>query len=538
LTASGVCASATDQVTITFDPAATANAGTNQSICSGSTAQLSGNVGGSATMGTWSTSGDGSFSPNATSLNAQYVPGPNDILAGTVTLTLTTDNPPGACNAVTSQLTLTILTEDATFTYGGGTFCNTGSNPTPTVISGATGTFSGGVVFVSTSTGQIDVAATPLGTYTVIFTTDGPCPDIYQVTVTITDTPDASFSYSGPFCQNGGSILPAFPVGASAGVFTVSPTTGLTIVNPTSGEIDLAGAIPGTYTITNTIVASGGCAQVVETFTIEILEADFADAGTDINICQGTTTVTLNGTVSGSNTIGTWSTLGDGTFANANDPQTVYNVGPQDEVAGTVTLILSTTNTSGCAATSDTIVITIQEIPVLDAGLDQTLCANNAEVQLLGTITGGNGTAIWTVTGGDGSFNDDTDMNAVYSPGPGDIASGGFYIVLSATNSCIPVSDSIFVDLTQAPTVNAGNNITICNNEEIMLNGTYTIAGGAVWSSNGSGTFTPDETSQSVEYLPSAGDISAGSVTIYYTTTDNGDCLAETDGGFWKCPRS
>jgi hypothetical protein len=52
----------------------TANAGSNAIICSGSNVTLAGSIGGGATNGTWSTSGDGSFSPSASVLNADLYP--------------------------------------------------------------------------------------------------------------------------------------------------------------------------------------------------------------------------------------------------------------------------------------------------------------------------------------------------------------------------------------------------------------------------------------------------------------------------------
>jgi len=82
----------------------TANAGSNAVICAGSNVTLAGSIGGGATNGTWSTSGDGSFSPSASVLNATYIPGAADILAGTVTLTLTTDAPINCTPAVSSMM--------------------------------------------------------------------------------------------------------------------------------------------------------------------------------------------------------------------------------------------------------------------------------------------------------------------------------------------------------------------------------------------------------------------------------------------------
>jgi subtilisin-like proprotein convertase family protein len=81
----------------------TANAGAALApICgSGSSAPLGGSVGGSATGGTWSTPSGGTFSPNATTLNATWQP-PGGF-TGTATLTLTTSG--GSCTPATASKT-------------------------------------------------------------------------------------------------------------------------------------------------------------------------------------------------------------------------------------------------------------------------------------------------------------------------------------------------------------------------------------------------------------------------------------------------
>ncbi len=89
---------------------ATASAGGNQTICAGSaTAALGGSVGGCATGGQWTSSGTGTFAPDATTLNATYTPSAGDIAAGTVTLTLTSSGQESPCGAATAQVFVTIL---------------------------------------------------------------------------------------------------------------------------------------------------------------------------------------------------------------------------------------------------------------------------------------------------------------------------------------------------------------------------------------------------------------------------------------------
>src|SRR5438034_2297574 len=93
---------------ITINPVATANAGADQTVCASSaTVTLAGSVGGAASSGSWS-GGSGTFSPNNTTLNATYGPSAAEITAGTVTLTLTSNDPPGPCGAVSDTMVITI----------------------------------------------------------------------------------------------------------------------------------------------------------------------------------------------------------------------------------------------------------------------------------------------------------------------------------------------------------------------------------------------------------------------------------------------
>src|SRR5437867_9484730 len=115
-------------MTITFSPAATANAGLDQTACTASpSVQLAGSVGGAATSGTWS-GGAGSFSPNASTLNATYTPTAAEVAAGSVTLTLTTNDPSGPCPTVSDQVTIS---------FGSGATANAGLDQTACVSSPA-----------------------------------------------------------------------------------------------------------------------------------------------------------------------------------------------------------------------------------------------------------------------------------------------------------------------------------------------------------------------------------------------------------------
>ncbi|MEM6398552.1 MAG: hypothetical protein AAF741_19540, partial [Bacteroidota bacterium] len=89
-----------------FQPFATAEAGPNQSVCESSpTVTLAGSFGGAATTARWN-GGNGTFNPNRDAPGATYTPTATEINAGSVTLTLITDDPSGPCPVATDNVTI------------------------------------------------------------------------------------------------------------------------------------------------------------------------------------------------------------------------------------------------------------------------------------------------------------------------------------------------------------------------------------------------------------------------------------------------
>ncbi len=106
----------TGMATVIVNQPATVTAGTAQTICQTKTVDLvniGASIGGGATTGVWSTSGDGTFT-GGTAFGAAtaYVPGANDKKLGLVTLTLTTTDAPEPCPNVADQVQITILKVD------------------------------------------------------------------------------------------------------------------------------------------------------------------------------------------------------------------------------------------------------------------------------------------------------------------------------------------------------------------------------------------------------------------------------------------
>lgn len=86
-----------------------ADAGADQLICYGNAVNLNGNISGDATSATWSSSSSGSVGfGNPSSVSTTYTPNATDLAAGIVTLSLTTDDPSGACGSVYDELVVTI----------------------------------------------------------------------------------------------------------------------------------------------------------------------------------------------------------------------------------------------------------------------------------------------------------------------------------------------------------------------------------------------------------------------------------------------
>jgi autotransporter-associated beta strand protein len=153
-------AAATAQVVVAINTAPTASAGGSQTICAGSSmAALAGTVGGSATGGTWTTSGSGTFTPDATTLNATYVPSAGDATAGTVTLTLSSTGQPAPCAAATAQVVATI-NEAATVGTGGNQTIY--SDRSTVGLGGTVGGGATGGIWFSSGTGTFSPNATTL----------------------------------------------------------------------------------------------------------------------------------------------------------------------------------------------------------------------------------------------------------------------------------------------------------------------------------------------------------------------------------------
>jgi len=107
------CSGEAVEIVVTVDPEVVIEAGADQTICSNSTVDLTvlgASISGGASDGVWSSPTSGVFATDSTFANAtSYTPSDDDKNAGFVILTLTSDEPTGACSAQSDSVRIEIL---------------------------------------------------------------------------------------------------------------------------------------------------------------------------------------------------------------------------------------------------------------------------------------------------------------------------------------------------------------------------------------------------------------------------------------------
>ena len=445
----GPCLAGVDTMLLTIDAAATTGAGLDSTICEGSSYSLFGTLGGSASSITWTTSGTGTFD-NPALLGATYTPSPADIAGGTVTLTITTDDPVGLCGPANDFMVLTINSVATASAGADATICE-GSNYT---LSGIIGGSASNSAWTSSGTGTFDnpslLAATYTpspadiagGTVTLTITTDDPVGPCFAasdfITITINQAAIATAGLDSTICE-GATYTMLGTMGGSATSITWTTSGTGTYDNPnligaiyTPSAADIAG---GTVTLTitsNDPDGAGPCAAASDFMVLTINSVATASAGPDATICEGSN-YTLAGTIGGGASTSAWSSSGTGTFDNPSLLAATYTPSPADIAGGTVTLTITTDDPVGpCFAASDFITFTINQAAIVTAGLDSTIC-EGATYAMLGTM-GGSATSITWTTSGTGTYDNPNLVGAIYTPSAADIIGGSVTLTITSND--------------------------------------------------------------------------------------------------------
>ena len=318
-------------------------------------------------------------------------------VAGIGTATATNAGP--YCVGATIQLNAT-----GTGTYswtGPNGFTSTLQNPT---IPNSTTANAGVYNLTVTATGCTATATTTVVVNTVPTVNAGPDQSICQGNqVTLTATGATSYSWNN-----------AIPNGVP---FTQSVGT----VN---------------YTVTGTIGACSATDQVA--VTVNALPT--VNAGPDVAICNSST-VTLTATTS---------------FTQAFSWNNGVLNGVPFSPTTTTTYTLTGTSPAGCLAT-DQVIVSVNALPFVGAGADQTVCAGTAV-----TLSGSGANTY--------SWNNGVNNGVAFTP----VATATYTVTGTAANGCTN-TDQVLVTVNALPPVNAGQDQTICLGAAVTLTGSGAI---------------------------------------------------------------
>jgi gliding motility-associated-like protein len=474
-------------------------------------------------------------------------------LKKTVTKTQTL-SPVCAGSAGTVVLTGTISGADNTG-FWSTTYTNTTPSGTTVVSGGATGAIPSLSLYASTvntiatvytvSVNDTTFSA-PSKTVTLFLISTGSCRSVMDsVKLVINQRPKVFVSGSTTMCKN--KIIPV----VLSGTITNS---GLNQAGQWSGGSGGAFGVPGivtTYTPSQADLASNsitlsltslvplpGCPNTVQSLTVGFINPPVVNITPNVAyVCTNSTTLALNGSISGITTSGIW-LGGTGAYTLTNtSPTATYILSPNDLMQSAIILTLSS-NSGICASESATLQINVLPKPTLSVPSNFTVCAGSLTAALSGTITGINATqGIWSSNMAHGAFSDQqpqtSPVNVTYSLSPLD--TNFIYFVLESTPGVCPSEkDSVMVSILAAPVVKVNDFFQpVCRNAPIALTGTvsgYTNSG--IWSTSSftssPGTFTPGPTFLNGTYLPSEQDINNGFVILTLTSTNN----------FQLCPAS
>ncbi|MCF8406010.1 MAG: T9SS type A sorting domain-containing protein, partial [Bacteroidales bacterium] len=267
-------------------------------------------------------------------------------------------------------------------------------------------------------------------------------------------------------------------------------------------------------------VSSGSDCGWVDFIVLPAPPMTTAFAGSDDETCEDTPFQT-QGNATLYNVV-YWQTSGTGTFDNQQIMDPVYIASAADIEAGEVTL--SVTAYGPDYNVTDEMILTIHSAAVALAGDDDMACTDMS-YELI-NASAENTTGILWETAGDGTFDDASVINAIYTPGTGDLANGSVTLTLNAYSGagCDDAMDDIMLSFTDAATAYAGESATICSND------TYTLMDAMaenyeslMWSTDGDGMFD-DYTSINPVYTPGTGDIVNGIANLTLMAYGNGNC--------------
>lgn len=452
---SGSCQTSA-QTTVTVLPLPVVNAGPDQTVCAGTNVQLQ------ATASSQNGAIQGYYWSGGTiggteTVNVAVVP------SGTTTYNVTAVDALG-CNAHDQ---ITVFVNPLPVVDGGSdqVLCN---QPVPVQLVPVTPSI-GGVWSGPGITPQGVFTPNGSGVFTVNYAFTNPitgCQNSDAVQITVNDATQANAGPDIQVCAGSPPVQLQPPV--AGGTWSPSPVSSTGLFNPTT---------PGVYNLVYSI-GSGTC-LTQDNLQLTVYALPSANAGPDVTICQNQSTV-LNGSASG----------GTGPYQYAWTPQASLNAPasatPSASPLQTTVYTLIITDANQCAA-ADAVQVSVNAIPVVNAGPDITLCNQPIPHTLTGFSPVSGGTGTWSgpgITNSSGIF---------VSPGVG---THQLTYTFSIGASGCSASDQLIVTVQPPIQAAAGNDIVLCQNEDVHQLTGFSPSSGGTWSGTGiinssGGVFNP-----------------------------------------------
>ena len=296
----------------------------------------------------------------------------------------------------------------------------------------------------------------------------------------------------------------------------------------TPGATDIAN---GTVTLTLTATGAGTClGNDDDDITLRIKKLPTVNAGpASTTICETSTYTTTDATALNYDNL-TWTIIeGGGSISSASSLTAAEYIPGQVAIdQGYAILRLRVTSLSPCyTSVFDDIRINITPEPEITVGTIPTLC-QEADYTVTIADTAYSSSVLWEKISGTGVLINATTINPTYTPSATDATSGSIVLRLtaSATSPCTAsTTQNITFQVAGIPTVDVGSNVTVCENtSSITLSPTVTNGISYLWTTSGSGTFSPSTTTLNPTYNPVAGDYAAGTIRLKLVVTGSGLC--------------
>ncbi|MBK7030036.1 MAG: gliding motility-associated C-terminal domain-containing protein [Bacteroidales bacterium] len=401
----GTCGNNEDQMALSVHGIPQVFAGNDNSSCGNNPFVLSEATSSNIESHQWTTSGDGIFDV-PTLLNATYLPGPNDLDNGVVTLKLTAIGYAN-CGIVKDSLVLTLTTEPSANAGPDASTCSS----SPYTIQYANATSVAGLYWTHNGNGTLNDATTLHPTYIPGINETGNVTLVLHITAygncgSVLDS--MSLMVQEPALADAGNDLATCDQ-ASVRITNsqASAYTSILWVSSGDGSFDDPTDLHPLYTPGNTDRANGlvrlslhlqgitPCQDVVDEMLLQIGMSPKVYAGDDAYLCQNESFTIIGATAISQGTI-SWqiSPASSGVLSGANTLTPTFT--PASGYFGEVILTLSQEGSSACAniVATDQVKLTVNKSPVANAGEDQVI-GEDKRAKLNGSASEGSGLYAW-----------------------------------------------------------------------------------------------------------------------------------------------